>query len=246
MYASVNTLAHKFNMYPLLQNTVYFFNRTFVKKTKYPIISICLFIITVVLNSIQYANNKKYLQDKIIVSNKDYSYGTSNISNILLFIYDFIGINGFIDNTPGYIFVFIVAYFALALIELNIGYLSLLFLLVIDLIFNSFWDAFHKNICENTKKDIDVTDLYMCCGSFLLFMSLGFVLVLIQKNIINIYYRIIVIFIILFVWSCGVLYDKYSRFNDMKNDASQQTCSIFNYHAASFLFGISCGFALGN
>ena len=121
MYASVNSLAHKFNMYPLLQNIVYFTNSTFVKKTHYPIISICLFIIAVVLNSIQYhKNNNTYLQDKIIISNKDYPSGTTNISNTFLYIYDFIGINGFIDNTPAHIFLLIVTYVCLSLIELNI------------------------------------------------------------------------------------------------------------------------------
>ena len=104
MYSSVNNIAHNLNMYPFLNNIVYLFTRTFVKKTIYPIISISLFIITIVLNSIQYANNGNYLQNKILEpnstlkSNDDtYSIIThSNINNILIFIYDLIGINGFI------------------------------------------------------------------------------------------------------------------------------------------------------
>ena len=124
MYSSVNNIAHNLNMYPFLNNIVYLFTRTFVKKTIYPIISISLFIITIVLNSIQYANNGNYLQNKILEpnstlkSNDDtYSIIThSNINNILIFIYDLIGINGFINNTQGYIFLFIFIYICVSLI----------------------------------------------------------------------------------------------------------------------------------
>ena len=72
MYATVNKIAHKFNIYPLLNNIVYFTKRTFVKETSYPIISIILFIIVIILNSIQYSkNDKNYLQNKIIEKRYD-------------------------------------------------------------------------------------------------------------------------------------------------------------------------------
>ena len=52
-------------MYPLLKNIVSLTKKTFVKETGYPIISIILFILVIILNSIQYSNNDEFLQNKI-------------------------------------------------------------------------------------------------------------------------------------------------------------------------------------
>ena len=231
-------------MYPLLQNNVYLFNRTFLKKTHYPIISICLFIIAVVLNSIQYhKNNNTYLQDKIIISNKDYPSGTTNISNTFLYIYDFIGINGFIDNTPAHIFLLIVTYVCLSLIELNIGHASLLFLLFINIMFSRFWTDFTNSICKNNLTVTSIDKETFCCGSFVLFMALGFVLFLLAKNIKNIYAFIFIICLIILIFSSAVLYDYLNETSDM---SSVKTCSIFTWHGANYIFGILCALALGN
>ena len=246
MYASVNSFAHRFNMYPSLQNIVYFINSTFVKKTHYPIISICLFIIVVILNSFQYANNKNYLQDKVIKSNKDDSSRITNIDNTLLYIYDFIGINGFIGNTPAHIFFFMLTYFCLSLIELNIGHYILLFLLLIDLMFQFFWDMYQDAVCSNT---ISTTNrLYnapYCCGSFILFMALGFVLTLILKNIKNIYELIFIIILIICVFFGCVLYEIHITFK-LLPDSDEKTCKTYTWHGANYIFGIICALALGN
>ena len=128
-----------------------------------------------------------------------YTHIFLNISNILLFIYELIGINSFFNNGTLFIFIFIITYLCLALIETNIGYISLLFLLFIDLIFDTSWFIFNNSLCQNFSSDIDITMFKMCCGSFILYMSLGFVLFLIQNNIVNKFYRIIVIFIMLLI-----------------------------------------------
>jgi hypothetical protein len=251
MYSSINSFAHRFNMYPLLQNTVYLFNSTFVKKTHYPIISICLFIIVIVLNSIQYANNENYLQDKILIPNNTlkstddtYSITTnSNINNILIYIYDLIGINGFIKNTPGYIFVFIFMYICVSLIELNIGHASLLFLLFITYTFRSFWSGFTKSICENNFIVQSIDTSRLCCSSDITCMSLGFILCLLLKNIKNIYSAIFIIFLIIIVFSSLLLYDYYIPDSTNK---SANTYIILTRHGWYYIFGIISGLALGN
>ena len=251
MYSSVNNIAHNLNMYPFLNNIVYLFTRTFVKKTIYPIISISLFIITVVLNSIQYANDGNYLQNKILEpnstlkSNDDtYSIIThSNINNILIFIYDLIGINGFINNTPGYIFLFIFIYICVSLIELNIGHASLLFLLFITYTFRIFWSYFTKSICENNFIVQSVDTSRLCCSSDITCMSLGFILCLLLKNIRNIYYAIFILFLMMIVFSTLLLYDYYIPDSTNK---SANTYIILSRHAWYYIFGIICGLALGN
>ena len=229
----------------MINNLSYFFNRTFVKKTNYPFISIILFIIVVVLNSIQYANNKDYLKDKV----KKDEYPTTNIGQILFLIYDFIGINGFINYTPAFIFVFILTYLCVALIELNIGHLSLLFLLYLYIIFYGFWGEFTETICKNRLGNMDLyypNLLSSWSSSFSSVMSLGFVLYLIQKNIINIYYRMLVIFIMLFIWGMCILLDRYIRYDNTDKKSSYNTCASLIYHSSAFLFGICCGGVLGN
>ena len=252
MYASVNTIAHKLNIYPVLNNSLYFINKSFIKTRKYPIISIILFIIVIVLNSIQYHNNDKdYLQKKIKLSDITYDKSKNvrhddsvHTSNTLLYIYDLIGINGFINNTPAHIFFYILTYLCLSLIEMNIGYLALLFLLFIDLMFMTFWDQYQDAICRNEILSSDgVSHSAYCCGSFILFMALGFVLYIIQNNVNNIYLRSLVILIIIFTFFMCSLYEKNITFEKMQ-ESSQKTCKIYTWHAANFMFGIACAAAL--
>jgi hypothetical protein len=250
MYASVNSFAHRFNMYPLLQNIVYFTNSTFVKKTHYPIISICLFIITVVLNSIQYSkNDKKYLQNQII--NSDNQLQKKHIdkpkySNTILYIYDILGINGFMNYTPVYILFFILTYLFLSLVELNIGYFPLLFLLFIDIMFMISWDTYQNSICLDILKTIvsQDNDGY-CCGSFILFMALGFVLYLIQKNIKNIYSRIFSILILIGIYFLCLPIELYYTFKKVP-DGDSKTCLTYTWHGANYLFGVLCAAVLSN
>ena len=261
-------------MYPILNKIMYFINKNFVKKTKYPIISIILFIIAVVLNSIQYSNNRNYLQNKIIkydtsirtsfinttTTNKNgtrptntnsmnyYTTYTNNTNNALLFIYDMIGINGFIDNTPAHIFFLIATYFLLSLVEMNIGYLPLLFLLFISLMFITFWSKFQNAICQNqfTESVGLHNPLYpYCCGSVILCIALGFVLYITQNNLHNIFIRLLIILIIIFIFFMFSLYEKYGNNADME-EGSQKTCKNYTWHASSFAFGVLCASILSN
>ena len=235
-------------MYPWLKNIVSLTKKTFVKETGYPIISILLFILVIILNNIQYSNNNKnYLKNKIkesISADKN----KLSLQNSLLYLYDFIGINSFIYNSFAQILFYILTYACLLLIELNIGHISLLFLLLIGIMFQFTWDGFQEAICVNSLNSWTSGSLIYspyCCGSFVLFMSLGFVLYLIQKNINNWRMRSYIVFGILCTWIGCFLYDYYSTYKNDK-DGPQKTCKSFNWHAANFVFGILCGVVLGN
>ena len=252
MYAAANSIAHKLNIYPILNNILYFINSNFIKTRKYPIISIILFIIVVVLNSIQYhKDDKNYLQNKIIIPSKtkpdgEYEFPANTVhkSNIILFFYNLISINGFISNTPVYILFYMLTYFCLSLIEMNIGYLSFLFLLFIGIMFNFFWDQFQDAICMNKISIIKgIESSAYCCSSFILFMSLGFVLYIIQNNLHNIYLRLLVIFIIIFMYFILALVDRYTQYDNVK-DSSERICKMFTWHGATFIFGVFCAAVL--
>jgi hypothetical protein len=253
MYPVVNSIAHKFNMYPILNTILYFINKSFIKKTKYPIISIILFIIVIVLNSIQYhTNDKKYLQNKIKLpditnpkTKNKYPANTINKSNTLLYIYEFIGINGFIDNIALHIVFCMLTYFCLSLIEMNIGYISVLFLLFIGVMFTIFWNQFQDAICTNNISSSSLSNSSYCCGSFVLFMVLGFVLYIIQNNTHNIYLRLLAILIIIITFFIISLYDYYVKYaNDP--DSPEKTCKSYTLHAANFMFGVVCALVLSN
>lgn len=251
MYASVNKIAHKFNIYPLLNNIVYFTKKAFVKKTSYPFITIILFIIVIILNSIQYDNNdKKYLQNKIDEARRDDNKYLKNmyIPNFILYLYNIIGINAFLYGGLANILYFMLTYIFVALIEMNIGHIPLLFLLFIIILFNiAYMEGIVNSICTNSYTINGLTNAPYCCGSAILFTALGFVLYLIQHNIIKMKYYIIMLFIILLTWIIIIIIDYYTFFikNENLNEDSQK-CYSFNWHAMLLIFGIFCGVALGN
>ena len=251
MYASVNTLAHKFNIYPLLNNIVYFTKRTFVKEKSYPFIAIILFIIVIVLNSIQYSkNDKNYLQNKIKESRYDDNKKLKNvyIQNFILYFYDVIGINAFLNTGLLHILYFMLTYFCLALIEMNIGHIPLLFLLFIIILFSTaYMDGIVKSICKNSYDISGLSYSPYCCGSQILFTSLGFILYLILHNIIQMKYYILMLFIILLIWVSIILVDYYTVYKQNEYiEKDSKICHSFNLHATLLIFGILCGLSLGN
>lgn len=244
---SKSKIFDNFNKKDILNNIFLFIKNAFIKKTNKPIISILLFIVVVVLNSLQYANNDTYLQNKVMVSNRYYPEGTTNVNNVALYIFDMLGINAFINDTPAIIFYFMITYILLALVEMNIGYATLLFLLIIDVMFLAFWDPFQDAICKNDLYSLSgsMGNAPYCCGSFVLFMAFGFVLFITQKNIKNIYIRLFVLLIGVFVIFMCSLYDTYKTFSYM-DDSPQKTCLQYTWHAANFVFGILCASILSN
>ena len=213
-----------------------FFNDNFIIKTNKPIISILLFITTIILNSIQY-NNSNYIQNKINSSN--------TFLNIFLYLFDLIGINGFYYNTIGYLFYFILTYLLVLLIETNIGSRHLCYFLIILIILSNFISTYLNLVCSDESNQYITFNSIFCCGSFLLWPSLGFILYIIQKNQKNIRLKITILLIISIIWIGNLLYDKYITYSYITN-YSEKICKMFNYHALFFLFGLCNGYILAN
>ena len=231
--------------YPIINKSIHFLLNTFVKSTKFPFVSILLFILVITLNSIQYNNNNRYLQTQVQNSISTLPDSTS-FNNILLYIYDTIGINGFVINGISHILFFILTYICLALIEMNIGHIKVLYFLIVCLILLFFIDNFGLAICyNNIYGDYNrLSHHSYCCGSFILYASIGFVLYLIQNNINDLLLRTIVWIIIACVWAGCVVFD-YLLSYERKKEGNQKTCSVFFFHAANFLLGLFSGVILG-
>ena len=238
---SPHIYSYKYNW---INNLVHFLLNTFVKSTKLPFISILLFILVITLNSIQYNNNDTYLQTQVRKSISTLPDSTS-FNNILLYIYDILGINGFILNGMTHILFFILTYICLALIEMNIGHIKVLYFLIVCLMFMFFEGNFSLAICNNNIYGLKngVSNSPYCCGSFILFASLGFILFIIQKHINDLYIKFIIWFIIACIWAGCVVYEKYYTYVDMKEN-NQKTCRLFFWHAANFLLGLFSGLVL--
>ena len=228
-----------------LTTSALFIKDIFIRKTSIPILSITLFIITIILNSIQYSkNDKTYLQKNILISNDNYPNGTSRLNNSILYIYNMIGINGFLNNSILHVLYLILTYFLLALVEMNIGYISLLFLLFINIMFITFWDSFQNAICTNNiSRSRTLLESPYCCGSFILFMALGFVLLILLKNINNSFYSIILLGIIVVLFFGIALYENYITYSHLPN-GNVKTCQNYTWHAANYVFGILCAIIL--
>lgn len=239
-----NKSAHIYSYkYGSINNFVHFFLNSFVKTTKLPFVAVGIFILVLALNSIQYSNNDKYFQNKVkdsISTQPD----SASFNNILLYIYDTIGINGFSINGIAYVLFFILTYICVALIEMNIGHIKVFYFLVVCFIFQYFERPFSLALCQNDLYgNGSIGDSKYCCGSFIFFASLGFVLFIIQKHISNLYKKFLVWFIIGCVLAGCVLYDYFDTYDDM-TDGKKKTCSVFLWHASNFVLGIFSGLAL--
>jgi hypothetical protein len=232
--------------YYSVNHFINFMSNAFIKSSKLPFISISLFIIVIVLNSIQYANDKNYLQNQIKNSTSSAPDSTSP-QNVMLYIYDLIGINGFTNNGLVHILYFILSYICLSLVEMNIGHIKLVFFLIVLLMFQFFTGGFTSSICQNNLFGADdIIRRPYCCGSFIMWASLGFTLFIIQKHTTDLYKKIYTWFLIGTVWAGCVLFDNFFALSDMKDSSNQKNCEIFFWHSANYLLGLYCGFAFAN
>jgi len=230
--------------YSFINNFIHFILNAFIRKSIFPFISIGLFILVIILNSIQY-NNSTYLQDKIENSISKDEDSTSP-QNALLYIYQIIGINAFANNGLAYIIFFLLTYICLGLVEMNIGHTKTFFFLVIILMFRYFIGGFYLAVCKNELDGGDnAGNNTYCCGSFILWASIGFTLFIIQTHISNLYKKLCVWFVIACVWGGTILFENYVAFDDEKS-SNQKNCKLFFWHAANYVFGIFCALVLSN
>jgi hypothetical protein len=239
---SPHIYSYKYNW---INHFIHFLLNAFMKKSMFPFISISLYIIVIILNTIQYNNSSTYLQDKVKNTASTYKDSTSP-QNILLYIYDFIGINGFTKNGLAHILYFIVSYICLALVEMNIGHIKLVFFLIVMLMFKFFEGGFQSAICENNLNDNrGLGNSSYCCGSGILWSALGFTLFIFQKHITDLYTKMYVWFIIACVWGGCVLFENYVTYGD-EETSNQKNCKIFFLNPTIYILGIFCALVLSN
>ena len=141
----------------------------------------------------------------------------------------------------GLILYFIITYVCLSLIEMNSGHIAVLFFLIICLMFQYFNVNFGNVICYNDKNSY-IFGPY-CCGSFIFFAALGFVLFIIQSKIKNLYVRMIIWFIMSLIYGICIIMEKIMQ--NLPNN-SQGFCKLFVWHAFNFVIGIISGSVIGN
>ena len=231
--------------YSWINHFVHFMLNAFMKKSMFPFIAIILYIMVIVLNTIQYNNHKTYLQDKIINSASTDKDSTSP-QNILLYFYHMIGINGFTVNGLAYILYFILTYTCLGLIEMNIGHINTLFFIFVLVLFRYFEGGFLSAVCQNQLDWGDsIGDSPYCCGSFFMWASLGFTLFIFQKHASDFYTKMFIWFIIICVWVGCVIGENYISYGD-EESSNQKTCKLFFWHVPNYILGIFCGLVLSN
>ena len=185
----------------------------------FPIISLSLFILTLILALIQYnKNDDEYIQKK-----------TKN-NGYLLQLFDLIGINSLLYNSLLYILFFIFTYLFMVIIELNIGHIAMIYFVLILIGFKIGLESISSLTCDNITS-ISTNNLYNCCGSFLFWPALGFVLYLIQNNLDNIIYKGMAITTIPIIYGIQVYMDK-KEYN---------LCTGFSWHSLIFILGVLSG-----
>ena len=199
--------------YPTPSSIKHHLNLFFVRQTFIPITSIFLFFITFLLNLIQFFN-----------------FDLPNKSPLFfLLFYDFLGINGFVSNgIPLQLFLLLLSYSALALIELWSGSLRILFFLLMDLFFKVFISLFLPAHCEGQIL-FDLSTTPFCCGSFLMVAAFGSVLFIIHQ-------RVSILPLLFFVYLIILCYDYFIQFAD----SDYKNCKFMAWHALNYLLGILC------
>lgn len=242
------------NMISNIKNLSSFIVKSFVNKAQYPIISVILFILVVILNSIQYSeNNVNYLQSKLVPSKysprtleytkysptTDYNF----FGNSMIFFLDLIGVNGFIINTPAHVILLILTYTLMGLAELNIGHIGIIYFLVVLMMMQYFMNIYSNFVCINDE-EFNLFSSQFCCGSFIWVPLLGFFMYVIQRYL-SMKWRITFIFLMLITFGIFVIVDYTVYMKNIENDNSR-ICKSLLWHACAFVFGIFSAIALSN
>jgi len=225
-----------------------FILKSFVNKTKYPVISIILFIVTLVLNIIQYLHNDKYLQTYFSPSTFNY-YAPRNtysfFGNIMIYFLDVIGVNGFIKNTPAHILLLLITYTLFGLIELNIGHFAVFVFFLWITMCQYFIARFGNFVCMNETYNYGIDKSVFCCGSFIWVASLGFCMYVIQQYL-QLKWRLIFILLMIIVYGLFAIYDYINSSQSLDKNKNQRICSSMFWHSSLYIFGIIFAISFSN
>lgn len=228
--------------YNLLNNA--FFNHPKTITDKIPYITIILFILAVILKTIQkIKNNTNYLQNKI----RNPTNKTLNpISAFFINYLDAMGINSFFTNDvntlwTGILLLFL-TYPLLALIELNIGHRLVAYFIIMLIFYQQFAGGFQELICYNDFYSTSLGDSSFCCGSFFAWAIVGCTFAILFTYGQGIIMKTILGLIALILWGVLVMVDYYSTFANDTYD--KRKCKAFYWHACNYFFGFISGLLL--
>ncbi len=111
--------------------------------TTRPIIAFILFMATICLNAVQFLRSPFFLQRN-----------TPLFLNVFLYIYNLVGINGFLINGPvAQLFTFLLSFCCLAIIEITVGHTRFLYYLLVCFMYSISIVQFSALICDNNKDE---------------------------------------------------------------------------------------------
>jgi hypothetical protein len=232
-------------------------NKTFFPRhtslyDKVPYVSIILFILAVVLKTIQrLSNDKNYLQNIVLGKTQTPRKTQSDpVSALFLNYLDTMGVNSFFDtsNNPLAISIVMVliGYPLLALIEMNVGHALIGYFILVLIFYVSFAGGFQNLVCQNNTSTISkLSNSTYCCGSFIFWATIGCFLSILFMNANRWTTKLIILAIILLVWGGIILYEYFGTYVDESNQ-DLRTCNTFFWHGMNFAFGVLSGIVMAN
>lgn len=215
---------------------------------KVPYVAIFLFILAIVLKSIQKNNNQKYIQNIILGTDDNTKTHINPISAFFLYYVDAMGINSLFDISGNSIVVGIIMilinYPLLMIIEMNIGHAYLAYFIIVLILYKSFAISYQTLVCYNsTYVNCGLETSPYCCGSFIFYATIGCALGILLSCASGRITKSIILFIILLIWGCIIIYEYFGTYADEKND-DKRTCKSLYWHGMNFVFGVLSGLVM--
>ena len=232
----------------LLQKT--FFPRHASLYNKVPYVSIVLFILALVLKTIQRtSNNMNYLQDITLGKGQNKTH-SDPVSALFLYYLDTMGVNSFFNtdfnNLAVGLIMLLLGYPLLALIELNVGHALVAYFILVLIFYQTFSAGFKNLVCKNsTWSNNSLDSSHYCCGSFIFWATVGCFLAVLFMNASGLFMKLGVAAAIILTWVGVVLYEYYGTYANERNDELRK-CETFYWHGMNFAFGVLSGIILAN
>jgi hypothetical protein len=231
--------------YELIDNAYLDHPSTFYNKI--PFVTIILFILAIVLKTLQkIQNNQNYLQNILLEKNQNKKQNNPIYAFLLNYL-NTIGINSFFNTEYNSIWVglvmLLVGYPLLALIELNIGHALLAYFILALIFYQTFSAPFQDLVCKNSVWGCtNLGDSPYCCGSFIFWATIGCFLAILFAYANNWKIKIVLGLITLLTWTGIILYEYYGTYaNEIDKDT--RLCKTFYWHGCNFFFGFISGLA---
>jgi uncharacterized membrane protein YecN with MAPEG domain len=229
-------------------------DKAFLKKNttlydKIPFITIILFILALVLKTIQSVkyndNQPEYLQKKVRdVNNKQ---KLDPISALFIYYLEAMGVNSLIElpDNPVWagVIMLIFGYLILALIELNIGHSLVAYFILVLILYNSFSNGYQDLICSNIASYNSLDKSPYCCGSFIFWASIGCFLAILFICATGWQLKLVISVIASLIWMCVILFEYYGTYANVSNK-DLRLCKSFYWHGCNLFFGFVSGLVL--